>query len=92
MIEAQQLVRPEALLVATYRTPTGVDETRVVLSCRYVPAFDQTGTLAVALELAFDPLGQALVGYYYCPVSRIQRQLISPNSLRLLRPFVRGAA
>lgn len=87
MIEARQLVRPELLLRATFDGPGGPNLHLVVLSCRYVPAVDVGGRVGVAIELAFDPAVPQPTGYYYCPVERIERLLLAPDSLKALAPY-----
>ena len=85
-VTAQQLVDPAKLLVVRYKDGTGSLEHAVVW-CRYVPAFDPDGTLAVAIEIAFDPASPAPRQSYYCPGPQLVRQLIAPQNVLAIRPY-----
>ena len=80
----QQLVEPRDLLIVEI---TGVVEPVVALWCRFVPARDANGAMAVAVEIGVDAANPRPQAAYYCPEQRIKRLVLPPADVRRVSPY-----
>lgn len=80
----QQLVDPTDLLVVEI---AGAAAPVVALWCRFVPARDARGGMAVAVEIGVDSANPRPQVAYYCPEQRIRRLVMPAADVRRVSPY-----
>jgi hypothetical protein len=74
-----------------YVADDGASREVLAVWCRYVAAHDPSGRQGVAIELAWDPAGPQPLTPYWVPAHALERVLLPPSRVELIRPYLGSA-